>query len=194
MPEFFLDCPHCGLRDAHMRLLLDGGEARDSEDLMWYWTVVACPRCALVIAAGQSDADDVVVIPERAGGGVAHLPQDVERHFNDALRAGEYGLPDAAALLLRKTLEAAAAHHGHTERQLVDRIKGLIADGLITPQFGEALHHVREVGNVGAHAGAPELDAATVKRVILFTTAILRELFEIPSELAAVRPRGAANE
>jgi hypothetical protein len=61
-------------------------------------------------------------------------------------------LPDAAAVQLRRTLEAAAAHFGQTNGPLVRRVQGLITEGLITKTFGEVLNEVRRLGNLGAHA------------------------------------------
>jgi DNA-binding Lrp family transcriptional regulator len=96
------------------------------------------------------------------------------------------GVPDAAAVQLRRTIEAAAAHFGISERSLVKSIEKLIADGHITKTFGEAMHHVRAVGNVGAHASDEQVDNVTAERALTFTTQLLRNLFEVPAELAAL--------
>lgn len=167
------------------------------------WAVLACPRCAGVVAldlalsggmaiqAGASLASGYTVneigsIPAAggAGTGVAHLPADVEKYFGDALRVVDAGVFDAGAVQLRKTLEAAAAHRGVTGRNLMQSIEALIADGHITRDFGGVLHHVRKVGNVGAHAGDEQLDQQEIERAVRFTRQVLRNLFEVPGELA----------
>lgn len=66
------------------------------------------------------------------------------------------------------------------------RIEELIERGLITQPFGEALDHVRQVGNVGAHAGEERVDEETARRALRFTTQVLRNLFEVPAELAKI--------
>jgi Domain of unknown function (DUF4145) len=119
---------------------------------------------------------------------VEHLPPDVEGYYSDAIRVLEAGVPDAAAVQLRRTLEAAAAHFGITSGPLIKRIEGLIEKGLITKGFGDVLSHVRKVGNVGAHAGEEKVDEATAQRALRFTTQVLRNLFEIPEELKAIPP------
>jgi hypothetical protein len=63
----------------------------------------------------------------------------------------------------------------------------LIKAGLITKQFSEALHYIRNIGNVGAHATDEKLDEPTVRRALRFTTQALRNLFEIPAELEALQ-------
>ncbi|GAB3664746.1 hypothetical protein GCM10027596_29670 [Nocardioides korecus] len=117
---------------------------------------------------------------------IRHLPDDVSGYFSDAQRVIDAGVPDAAAVQLRRTLEAAAAHRGVTERTLVKSVEKLIEKGLITQDFGGVLHHVRKVGNQGAHATDERLEEAEVERALRFTAQVLRNLFEVPGELAAL--------
>jgi len=87
---------------------------------------------------------------------------------------------------LRRTLEAAAAHFNVAERTLVKSIQKLIEAGLITKAFGDVLDHIRQVGNVGAHASDEKVDEETARRALRFTTQVLRNLFEVPAELKAL--------
>ena len=119
---------------------------------------------------------------------VAHLPTDVADYYADAKRCLDADIPDAAAVQLRRTLEAAAAHYGHTERVLMQRIEALIAEGLVTKSFAPALHIVRVIGNQGAHASDERVGQETAERALRFTTQFLRNLFEVPGELALMGP------
>lgn len=188
----FRDCPWCGLRDAHMRLLFQDAAVEPAAGRIRLWSVVACPRCAgaiLLETNGQNEVPPKVkgVVPEddRIGRQVGYLPDDVARFYSDAQRVLDAGVPDGAAVQLRKTLEAAAAHVGVKEGTLVARIEKLIAQGLVTKQFGEVLDRVRKVGNVGAHASDETVDQSTAEQALRFTTQVLRNLFEIPGELRA---------
>jgi hypothetical protein len=116
---------------------------------------------------------------------VKYLPATVAKFYGDARRVLDAGVPDAAAVQLRKTLEAAAACYSIDSGPLVKRIEELISFGLITTQFGEVLDHVRQVGNVGAHASDESVDEESAERALRFTTQVLRNLFEIPAELGA---------
>jgi hypothetical protein len=165
-----------------------------------YWSMVSCPRCGgavTVETAGPHDQSGRVlnVYPE-AGADlrVEHLPEDVEGYYRDAIRVLEAGVPDAAAVQLRRTLEAAAAHHGIDSGPLVQRIKKLIDAGHITTDFGTVLDHIRQVGNVGAHATDEHVDEETARRALRFTTQVLRNLFEIPAELKALAGDDAPRE
>lgn len=96
------------------------------------------------------------------------------------------GYPDAAAVQLRRTLEAAAAHFDVSGSNLMGSIRQLIDQGLVTRQFGDALHHIRQVGNIGAHYSDARVDEEKARRVLNFTTLLLRNLFEVPGELSQI--------
>ncbi|MEV3849648.1 DUF4145 domain-containing protein [Streptomyces microflavus] len=133
------------------------------------------------------------VVPKGPDGATSidHLPEDVERYYSDAIRVLGVGVPDAAAVQLRRTLEAAAAHFSIRERVLMKSIEKLIADGHVTQSFAPVLHHIRAIGNVGAHASDERVDHEAAQRALRFTTQLLRNLFEVPGELKAltVKPK-----
>ncbi|MDC7120264.1 DUF4145 domain-containing protein [Cellulomonas fimi] len=200
----FRDCGHCGLRDAHMRVLtpepLRAKPLSQRAAPVRFYVALACPRCGGVTLIEHNDPQapgriiSITPSPDQDGLDVAHLPEDVARYYGDARRVLDAGVPDAAAVQLRKTLEAAAAHHGATDRVLVKRIEALIEAGLVTRQFGEALTLIRQVGNVGAHASDEHVTQETVERALRFTTLFLRNLFEVPAELAAATAGAGAEE
>jgi hypothetical protein len=119
-----------------------------------------------------------------AATGVRHLPPGIEDTYRDAIRVLHAGVPSAAAVLLRRTLEGAAAHYDIRERNLVSSIEKMIEQGLVTPSFAKVLHHVRLVGNQGAHYTDVQLSEEQVQQALRFTTALLRNVFEVPGELA----------
>lgn len=169
------------------------------------WIVLACPRCASLIQievypSRERGLDDASPIPldtelhsarsfpegshERFK--VSHLPEDVERFFTAALRVMEAGVPDAAAVQLRRTIEASANHKEAKGRTLVAMVQSMIDEGIVTRDFAEVLTHVRKLGNIGAHASDEQLTASEVERAMSFTTQFLRNVFEVPGELAAL--------
>jgi hypothetical protein len=190
----FRDCPWCGLRDAQMTVRMQNAPfASNDQAKVRHWAVLSCPRCCGFIALETNEpgaSPEILKQFPEAGAevNVAHLPPDVEGNYRDAIRVLEAGVPGAAAVQLRRTLEAAASHYGVTSGPLVQRIEKLIEAGNITTQFGDVLHHIRDVGNVGAHATDVNVDEETARRALRFTTQILRNLFEIPAELSAIAP------
>jgi hypothetical protein len=53
--------------------------------------------------------------------------------------------------------------------------------------FGDVLHHIRKIGNVGAHQTDERVDEEGARRALRFTTALLYNLFEVPAQLAAIQ-------
>lgn len=185
----FRDCPWCGLKHAQMKVLNQNAQSISPTNGPRDYTLLACPQCGspIVVETYTNGSGVKQAVPNQTvGHGVEHLPEDVEGYYSDAIKVLRAGVPDAAAVQLRRTLEAAAAHHGSSDGTLVKRIEKLIADGHVTKSFGAVLHHIRKVGNQGAHATDERLDEPTVDRALRFTTALLRDLFEVPAELAAI--------
>lgn len=188
--ERIRNCPYCPLRLGEFKLIHDSAvtgldEATDTR----YWTWLSCPVCAgpvMVESTGPEDLDDVVSeIPKTTGDvyDVRHVPEAITSHYDEARDALEVGLHRSAAVQLRATMEAAAAHFGHDSGALYDRIQSLVDEGHITRVFGEAFNHIRRIGNAGAHHGDTVPDTDTINRALTFAAQLLRDLFEIPHEL-----------
>jgi hypothetical protein len=160
---------------------------------------LACPRCGGLVGIETSPdgqaAEIVSIVPIGPGveNEVRHLPDDVGAYYRDAIRVMQVGVPDAAAVQLRRTLEAAAAYFEDREGNRItggtlnQQIERLLGAGLITGPIHGAVHHVRMLGNIGAHATDERLDDERVRRALMFTTQLLRNLFEIPGELKAIQ-------
>ncbi len=187
----FRDCPWCGLRDAQMNVPASSLGAARVDRAPRFYTLVTCPRCggASVIEHNAPDEGPALIraFPDPGSEvSVRNLPSDVERFYRGAIRVLEAGEPDAAAVQLRRTLEAAAAQRGVNTGTLIQRIEKLIEKGLITTEFSAVLQHVRRLGNLGAHADDEPVEEEAARRALRFTTAVLRNLFEIPAELEAI--------
>lgn len=186
-------CGYCGLKRAQFHeVITDRQYKAMSPNRTICQSVLQCPDCGRLTivetnTVGVSPPREITSYPTDADVGhtVRHLPEDVEQYFSDARRVLDAGVPDAAAVQLRRTLEAAAAHFKVRERNLVSSIEKLVSEGLVTKQFGDALDHIRSVGNLGAHATDQRVGDDDARRVLNFTTLLLRNLFEVPAELAS---------
>lgn len=201
----YRDCPWCKTRNIALNLQWSRVEQANSGKQR-FWGVFTCPRCAgavLVEVKPSASANlasynpipgaiNVLVTKQAPEDGnraheIAHLPEDVGGFFRDAAVVLGAGVPDAAAVQLRKTLEAAAAHKGIRERTLVQSIQKLIEGGAVTVDFSEVLHYVRKLGNLGAHYTDEKLTEDDVERALRFTAQLLRNLFEVPGELELLK-------
>jgi hypothetical protein len=148
--------------------------SRASERRTRTWLLLACPRCACCSLlqldlvdeqsnlTGMSEVMSYQVLSEDGRGSsyIGHLPPPIERHYLAALRVLDAGVPEASAVQLRRTLEGAAASSGITGGNLVQQISQLVDQGMVTKDFGRAIHHVRKIGNQGAHFSDELLDEA----------------------------------
>ncbi|WP_157931784.1 DUF4145 domain-containing protein [Mycobacteroides abscessus] len=185
-------CAYCGLKRAQMNVVLRGQVAVRSDYTQTHHSVVQCPDCTnltIIQHTGPNEGPGVIrVFPsdDDTAHSIRHLPERVEQYYNDALRVLDAGVPDAAAVQLRRTLEAAAAEFNVGERTLFKSIEKLIELGYVTTQFRSALNHVRAVGNLGAHASDERVDDVKAQHALSFTTQLLRNLFEVPGDLLLI--------
>jgi hypothetical protein len=164
-----------------------------------FWVVLGCTRCGGITMVEHTTpnlpAEVIQVLPAtRTAEQVNHLPQDVDRYYRDAITVLNAGVPDAAAVQLRRTLEAAAKHFDVEPFPLADAVKALMKKGLITKQFGDVIGHVRKIGNIAAHASDEKVSVEEAYQVLRFTTQVLRNLFEVPAELKKLESRAVKTE
>ena len=181
-----------------MKVIGEGG-SHTSLGVPRSFATLACPDCAGATVVefewvdGFGDFLEVDVWPKDAdsAANINHLPEKVEKYYNNARRAMRAQIPSSTAVELRRTLEAAAdafdGGSGTRKDPLVKRIKALIDAGHVTVAFGEALDLVRKVGNQGAHASDEDVDPATAGKMLMFTTQFLRNLFEVPAEIELLK-------
>jgi hypothetical protein len=179
------------------------------------WAAHSCPRCGGVtlVELNITDARGHTVGPSMAIGNnaevvevqvlpsdehqryhVDHLPEDVAAYLSGAIRILDAGVPDGSAVQLRKTLEAAAAHRGIRERSLVSSIEKLVEEGMITRDFGKAVHHIRKVGNIGAHYTDERISQPEAEQALRFTVEVLRNLLEVPGELEKIQAAAQSSD
>lgn len=189
-------CGYCGLRRAQMNVVIRNHGARRTDGQQVSHSVLQCPDCAnltIIRHNGQPmspfEPDETFAVypsDDDATHSIRHLPERVEQYYSDARRVLDAGVPDAAAVQLRRTLEAAAAHFDVSEGNLFKSIEKLIQLGLVTTQFRGALDHIRAVGNLGAHASDERVNDAQAQHALSFTTQLLRNLFEVPGDLLQI--------
>ena len=198
----YRDCGYCGTVNVAMSTLWSTRGYLDASGGTHAFALFGCPRCGRATLVelnidnhpGKSEpgiksaaeVTETSALPRSGdlGLSVRHLPDDVKGFYEDAQRVLRAGVPDAAAVQLRKTLEASAAHKGVTERTLVGSIRKLVDAGYVTLDFKDVMTHIRKIGNTGAHYTDIRLTSEEVERSLRFTTQVLRNLFEVPGELA----------
>lgn len=177
-----LDCPHCGIRQAAFTI---GGQydyagklnsmtrTRPNCSTVLY----ICPGCSEAVVASARNGTITDLYPEVESETPAHLPNEVERYFEqgvDCLR-GNY---DAAGMMFRKSLEVGLGiKFPDTKGTLANRIKALSANGALTQDLETWANHIRLEGNEAAH---DLFTKAQAEELHSFTDLVLTYLFTLP--------------
>lgn len=200
------DCGYCHIREVQFSVMWSASALRSVNGQPRSWATLGCPRCGGVTLLEFTASSPQPVQPGQPVPGfahisdlrrrpadkaneqaIAHVPDSISEYFHNSQVVLAAGVPSAAAVELRRTLEAAAAHFDAKGGTLVKQIEFLISRGLVTTQFGEALTHIRKIGNVGAHHTDEKLSSDDIALAARFTELLLRNLFEVPGELARLQ-------
>jgi hypothetical protein len=180
-------CPWCNTKDIAMTVHHGTLVVQTAKNTRREWSWMSCPRCGAVVSVetptGGSSAELTVVPNSKTEVDIKYLPEDVAEYYGNAIQVLEAGVGSSAAVELRRTVEAAAKRYNVEKRTLVEAINELVAQGLITKRFGDAVSVIRKIGNQGAHASDQKLTDEEVHLALRFTTQMLKNLFEVPGEL-----------
>ncbi len=113
----------------------------------------------------------------------AHLPDDVLKAFQQGETNFDLaGHEEAAATMYRRALERALKFaHPDLKGSLKDKIKKLVASGILPSALGEWADEIRVVGNDGAHDD--DVDRDDLKAARMFCDSFLRYLITLPKEV-----------
>jgi Domain of unknown function (DUF4145) len=188
--DFVRTCPHCSAGPTPFQRVWDtstpapeGGERR--------WVIASCPACGGLInfevPPGPEESPVIQVVPDVVGEWeVGHLPEEIQRDWNEAVAVYRVRADASAVVMCGRTLEAAAKRLNVGGGSLNQRIQRMLDEGLVTAGFGQAMDYIRLIRNTGAHAGA-RVSRESAEGTMRFTQQALRLLFEVPGELARLQ-------
>jgi Domain of unknown function (DUF4145) len=202
-------CAHCGYAGAleqkgeHVKAQSTTQHAEDYGDfeVSVVWALFRCAQCgeptlgSYVWAEEFFDPEDVEIVrvwPRPADNQA--LPPNVRSAY-DLARRGRSVDPAFYAVGVRRTLEAICDNEGVPRgrgQTLEKRLDDLAATGRLPDELASVTTSLRRVGNLGAHEGLGEIQAADVPAVADLMEALLEYLYRAPSKLAAVRASFAA--
>jgi Domain of unknown function (DUF4145) len=117
-----------------------------------------------------------------------NLPETIEKKYQAALRV-RFIEPNACAVLVGRTLEAACNHENAEGRNLAQKLNELAQRGRIPDTLAEMAQQLRELRNLGAHDAEDEVTEEDVPIILDFLEAILEYLYVAPAKIEAVRAR-----
>lgn len=176
-------CPAChiaGTFDARgADLRVDGDVSLSSLGLVSAERVCPNPECralVFVIYDRGSGAIRASYPPERFDFDASDLPEEVKEPLEETIDCHAHENYKAAALMIRRTMEAVCSDRGAEGKTLFDRIEALGEKVVLPKEMINGLHDVRLLGNDAAHVeardylevGKDEVEAAlTISKLIL---------------------------
>lgn len=196
-------CGHCGNKTS---LVSRGGyehkePAWDFENDKWVskktsWQVFECLTCSkptLIeydFGLDETDIDnwkDIVIYPT-SDTPLTNLPQKIERAYTAAIKVKNIE-PNACAVLVGRTLEAACNHEEAQGRSLAQKLNYLAENGRIPNTLAVMARQLKELRNLGAHDAEDEVTEQDVPIILDFLEAILEYLYVAPAKINAVQAR-----
>ncbi|MEX7473705.1 DUF4145 domain-containing protein [Mycobacterium adipatum] len=124
----------------------------------------------------------------------AGVPEEVAQAYSEGSRCIAVGAPNAAVAMFRTALAHIVQEKGSqaakAEGDLFNRIKKMAKEGALFASFADWAHHVRIVGNAGAHG--EKFEPVTVEQateLYRFLGQMINFLYVQPAQLAAaMRP------
>lgn len=115
---------------------------------------------------------------------VQHLPDEVERLYNEARRAMSVNAFTAAVMACRKVLMNVAVQEGADEGQnFATYVNWLADEGYVPAKGRDWVDRIREKGNEANHE-IPAIDRTDAEDVLSFTEMLLKVNYEMPARAA----------
>jgi hypothetical protein len=148
------------------------------------WRRCPNPKChRLIVVATELFDGDVVASypPERLDFDSTGLPPAVEGNLDEAVRCHAADCHNAAAVMLRRTVESICDDLGVAKGDLTGRIPQLHKKISINPAVLDGLHKIRIFGNQGGHSGVARyerVDAETVEVAVAVVKRIAQTAYQ----------------
>lgn len=150
---------------------------------LWSWTGVPYGKGHNDGPAGWNPENPVLLSPDTGGRGPLHADVDPElaRDYREASSILSRS-PQMAGTLARRILQAILVRKGSADRkaQLWSQIDQVVASGNLPTALAQNLHHLRHLGNFGAHETGDAQSGDVIRpnvEVVSFYLDILEGLF-----------------
>ena len=193
-------CGHCGNNttyEKHGEYLIKD-ERYDAENKTWVedqiqWVVDECMTChkptfsEYHLDAIAFEVRSKILYPSIQTN-LTNLPADIDGAYTAAIKVKNIE-PNACAVLVGRTLEAACNHEQAQGRTLAQKLNYLAQNGRIPNTLAEMARQLKELRNLGAHDAEDEVTEQDVPIILDFLEAILEYLYVAPAKIEAVRTR-----
>jgi hypothetical protein len=144
--------------------------------------IYICPNCGSPSFFELPNWVGGKVVPApRLGEAVDHLPEDVQRVYDEARRCTSSGAYTAAVMLCRKLLMHIAVEKGAKEGlQYAAYVTYLDEHGYVPPDGKAWVDQIRNLGNEANHE-LPDMQETDTEDALDFTGMLLKFVYEFPA-------------
>lgn len=189
-------CPHCHKQNVAFTLMSNYPHPEGA--IVFLGQCNACHHGVVIeapiYAVGNMDnrLDALRIFPEPVDETAPYgTPPDIAERYREAVGALNCGIPRAACIMARNTLEAVAVEHGSPTGSLAGKLRYLAEKQLISPVLFQWAEEIREFGNIAAHDAerkvSPTLEDAS--DAVLFTKIFLLYVYTLPAKIDEARKR-----
>lgn len=193
-------CPHCGNTAPQE---LQGYSTRGGyKDGSHHYFLTQCSTCGEALTYRQIDPDNsqprithglfklsnYELVWPHPGDLHQSVPELIQKIYSEAT-AIKNRAPNAFANQIRRSLEALCRDRGANKRSLVQSLQELATRGEIPPTLADMTDVLRQLGNIGSHAGDEEIDPAYVDVIDDFFRAIVEYVYIAPYKVNEFKAR-----
>jgi len=147
----------------------------------------ACGRFNLSVAEDEDPMSTIEVLWPVAPKRLSGLPSNVDTAYKAALSVKNID-SNAFGVLTRRLLEMVCIDRGAQGHSLIQQLRDLSTRGDIPGRLADMAQQLRQLGNLGAHAGS-DLTVAEVPLLDDLCRAILEYVYVAPQTIARVQER-----
>jgi hypothetical protein len=196
-------CPHCSIASLHIQVAGQFIKPAAAGQLAEANVLLQCQNCwAIMFVIGKSR--------ERIGGYEykesfptgnpeasvdKNIPEGARNDFVEALKCKSVTSYKATVVMCRRALQASCQQLGAEGKKLINQIDDLAVKGKITAALKEMAHHIRKLGNDGAHPdedGLGDVKQEDAEDIVEFTQQYFEHVYVMPARSEAFRKRREA--
>lgn len=200
-------CPYCGIgiqpiSKSHYHLTGRYWKEHHKDDLYYKWVHLGeCPYCRqhiIVITDGEAleDCELIDYQPKLYEVTASEfIPQNIREDFIEAKRCLQINAIKAAATMSRRALQSSAFEKGAPDKRLIEQLKWMFEQGIITKSLYNLAEKIRIIGNDAAHPsrdGIDEVKKEEAETIVKFLEKYLDHVYITPREVEELEKKEAS--
>ena len=177
-------CPHCR-EHTSLTMATVGYDGYSNEKCIWKsehddcWWIGLCNSCDQPVLVHNEG--DVIYPYDLPSPSDENIPEEIRMDFDESKLCFSVGAYRACAVMARRALQLSCKSMGSTKDKLVDQIKELNDNGIITKDLKEWADVVRWVGNDAAHPNKDDVKMDDAEDILKLAEQFFNVIFVAPA-------------